>query len=312
MAIGTDLHKAIDLLNAGQVVGLPTETVYGLAANALAPTAVAKIYEIKQRPSFDPLIIHTSDLDRIKSYVQDIPTAFQEIMIDNMPGPLTVLLEKKNIVPDLTTSGLKHVAIRIPSHPITQKLLSQIDFPLAAPSANPFGYISPTSAQHVSDQLGDKIPYILDGGQCEVGLESTIIGLAEGSPVIYRKGGLTIDQVRKYLPNVKVRAHSSSNPAAPGMLKSHYAPSIPLHIVEEYSRNRDRIGYITFGEAVDLGMGSVQLELSASRSFSEAARNLFRFMRTLDSTELKSIEVKLLPEEDLGIAINDRLRRAAS
>ena len=312
MAIGTDLHKAIDLLNAGQVVGLPTETVYGLAANALAPTAVAKIYEIKQRPSFDPLIIHTSDLDRIKSYVQDIPTAFQEIMIDNMPGPLTVLLEKKNIVPDLTTSGLKHVAIRIPSHPITQKLLSQIDFPLAAPSANPFGYISPTSAQHVSDQLGDKIPYILDGGQCEVGLESTIIGLVEGNPVIYRKGGLSIDQVRKYLPNVKLRAHSSSNPAAPGMLKSHYAPSIPLQIVEEYSRNRDRIGYITFGEAVDLGMGSVQLELSASRSFSEAARNLFRFMRTLDSTELKSIEVKLLPEEDLGIAINDRLRRAAS
>ena len=232
--------------------------------------------------------------------------------MDNMPGPLTVLLEKKNIVPDLTTSGLKHVAVRIPSHPITQKLLSRIDFPLAAPSANPFGYISPTSAQHVSDQLGDKIPYILDGGQCEVGLESTIIGLAEGSPVIYRKGGLTIDQVRKYLPNVKVRAHSSSNPAAPGMLKSHYAPSIPLQIVEEYSRNRDRIGYITFGEAVDLGMGSVQLELSASRSFSEAARNLFRFMRTLDSTELKSIEVKLLPEEDLGIAINDRLRRATA
>ena len=312
MAIGTDLHKAIDLLNTGQVVGLPTETVYGLAANALDPVAVAKIYEIKQRPSFDPLIIHTSDFDRIKSYVHDIPTALQEIMMDNMPGPLTVLLEKKNIVPDLTTSGLKHVAVRIPSHPITQKLLSRIDFPLAAPSANPFGYISPTTAQHVSDQLGDKIPYILDGGQCEVGLESTIIGLTEGSPVIYRKGGLSIEQVRKYLPNIKVNAHSSSNPAAPGMLKSHYAPSIPLQIVEEYSRNRDRIGYITFGEAVDLGIGSVQLELSASRSYSEAARNLFRFMRTLDSTDLKSIEVKLLPEEDLGIAINDRLRRAAS
>ena len=310
--LGTDIDKAIDLLNAGQVIGLPTETVYGLAANALDPVAVSQIFTIKQRPSFDPLIIHTSDLDRVRSYVQDIPTVFHNIMSDHMPGPLTVLLEKKDIIPDLTTSGLKHVAIRIPSHPITQKLLSQIDFPLAAPSANPFGYISPTSAQHVSDQLGDKIPYILDGGQCEVGLESTIIGLAEGSPVIYRKGGLTIDQVRKYLPNVKVRAHSSSNPAAPGMLKSHYAPSIPLQIVEEYSRNRDRIGYITFGEAVDLGMGSVQLELSASRSFSEAARNLFRFMRTLDSTELKSIEVKLLPEEDLGIAINDRLRRAAS
>ena len=120
------------------------------------------------------------------------------------------------------------------------------DSPLAAPSANPFGYISPTTAQHVSDQLGDKIPYILDGGQCEVGLESTIIGLAEGSPVIYRKGGLSIDQVRKYLPNIKVNAHSSSNPAAPGMLKSHYAPSIPLHIVEEYSGNKDRVGYITF------------------------------------------------------------------
>lgn len=312
MAIGTDLCKAIDLLNAGQVVGLPTETVYGLAANALDPIAVAKIYEIKQRPSFDPLIIHTSDLDRINSYVQGIPTAFREIMMNHMPGPLTVLLEKKDIVPDLTTSGLKHVAVRIPNHSVTQKVLTNLDFPLAAPSANPFGYISPTSAQHVSDQLGDRIPYILDGGQCAIGLESTIIGLAEGAPVIYRKGGLSIEQVRKFLPNIKVRAHSSSNPAAPGMLKSHYAPSIPLQIVEEHSRNRDRIGYITFGEKVDLGIGSVQMELSASRSYSEAARNLFRFMRTLDSTDLKSLEVKLLPEEDLGIAINDRLRRAAS
>lgn len=311
MAVGTDIDKAIDLLNEGHVIGLPTETVYGLAANALDPIAVSKIYAVKQRPSFDPLIIHTSDLDRVSDYVKEIPTVFQSIMADHMPGPLTVLLVKKDVVPDLTTSGLRHVAVRIPRHPLTLSLLSKLEYPVAAPSANPFGYISPTSAEHVRNQLGDKIPYILDGGPCTIGLESTIIGMVEGAPVIYRKGGMSIEQIRSYIPNIEIRAHSSSNPAAPGMLKSHYAPSIPLYVVQEYSQNEDHIGYVTFGEEVNLGTASVHMELSASRSYSEAARNLFRYMRILDRANIRRIEVKLLPEEDLGIAINDRLRRAA-
>jgi L-threonylcarbamoyladenylate synthase len=310
--IGTDIDKAIELLNAGQVVGMPTETVYGLAANALDPKAASQIYAVKQRPSFDPLIIHTSDLDRVGDYVQGIPDVFQEIMTHHMPGPLTVLLEKKNIVPDLTTSALRHVAVRIPSHPLTLRLLAKLDYPLAAPSANPFGYISPTSAEHVSNQLGDKIPYILDGGLCTVGLESTIIGMVDGTPMIYRKGGMSVEQIRSYIPDIAVKAYSTSNPAAPGMLKSHYAPTIPISIVHQYSQGAEHTGFITFGEPVSLGIGSKQLELSPSRDYAEAARNLFSFMRELDQLTLTRIEVKLLPEQDLGIAINDRLRRATA
>jgi len=312
VVIGTDLYQAIDLLNSGQVVGVPTETVYGLAANALDTKAVSQIYAIKQRPSFDPLIIHTSDIDRIRFYVQDIPTALQEIMVNHMPGPLTILLEKNKIIPDLTTSGLKHVAIRIPRHPMALELLSKLDYPLAAPSANPFGYISPTTAQHVSDQLGEKVGYILDGGKCDVGLESTIIGIKEDVPIVYRKGGLAIEQIKRYFPNIEVRAQSTSNPKAPGMLKSHYAPAIPVYIVDQYNHGAEHTGFITFGESVSLGVGSKHLELSSSRDYIEAARNLFDFMREMDKSNLRSIEVKLLPEQDLGIAINDRLRRAAA
>ncbi len=312
MEIGTDITKAIALLEAGEVVALPTETVYGLAANALNESAVAKIFSVKQRPSFDPLIIHLADREHIDRYVEVIPPPLEPIMSDYMPGPLTVLLEKKDIIPDITTSGLPKVAVRIPQHPMAQRLLTALDFPLAAPSANPFGYISPTQAQHVADQLGDQVSYILDGGLCEVGLESTIIGIEDGRPTVFRKGGLSIDIVREYLPDVIVKDHSTSNPSAPGMLKSHYAPNVPLRIVGSFLLNReDRVGYISFGEQVSVTHTSICYDLSPTQDYREAAQNLFRVMRLLDQADLSEIQVKLLPEEDLGIAINDRLRRAA-
>ena len=310
--IGTDIDLAVKLLRAGELVAIPTETVYGLAANALDETAVAKIFAAKQRPSFDPLIIHLPSIDKVNEYVKAMPDEFLPIITSHMPGPLTLLLEKRDIVPDITTSGLTKVAVRIPGHSLARDLLRELDFPLAAPSANPFGYISPTNAQHVADQLGERISYILDGGPCEVGLESTIIGIEEGLPTVFRKGGLSIDLVKEYLPDVVVKDHSTSNPSAPGMLKSHYAPRIPLSLVESFTFGQGRKGYISFGEELTVSHDCIYHDLSSTKNFREAAQNLFRVMRLLDQHDLKEIQVKLLPEMDLGIAINDRLRRASA
>ena len=187
--IGTALSTAIELLRRDEVVAIPTETVYGLAGNALYPKAIASIFEIKNRPRFDPLIVHASSVERLSQYANAFPEAARRLADQFMPGPLTLLLDKAAIIPDLVTAGSPRVALRVPNHPLTLSLLQQLDFPLAAPSANPFGYISPTTAQHVADQLGSQIPYILDGGPCQVGVESTIVGFEDGQAVVYRKGG---------------------------------------------------------------------------------------------------------------------------
>nr|WP_310590383.1 L-threonylcarbamoyladenylate synthase [Dyadobacter sp. NIV53] len=226
--IDNDVQLAKQFLLKGQLVAIPTETVYGLAGNALDEKSVLSIFEVKNRPSFDPLIIHTDSLDKLKNYVTDLPASARNLAIAFWPGPLTLLLPKKSIIPDLVTSGLDHVAVRIPNHPLTLELLRQLEFPLAAPSANPFGYISPTKSEHVNAQLGEKIPYILDGGECGVGIESTIVGFVNDIPTVYRLGGLAIDEIENIVGKVNVLPHSSSNPQAPGMLKSHYAPRKPF------------------------------------------------------------------------------------
>ena len=222
--IGLNIEKAAELLNAGEIIGIPTETVYGLAGNALNEDAILQIYSAKNRPKFDPLIAHTDSLEKVEDLVKNIPEKAATLAKHFWPGPLTILLEKKLNVPDLLTSGLSRIAIRIPNHPLTKQLLSKLDFPLAAPSANPFGYVSPTTAQHVQDQLGDKIPYILDGGPCKVGLESTIVGFENDEVIIYRLGGTKVEEIEKLIGPVKIQVNESSNPAAPGMLKSHYSP----------------------------------------------------------------------------------------
>ncbi|MEQ8533736.1 MAG: L-threonylcarbamoyladenylate synthase, partial [Imperialibacter sp.] len=223
--IGIDIDKAKSFLDRGQLIGLPTETVYGLAGNAFNEAAVLKIFQVKNRPSFDPLIAHTNSLEKVKAFVKDIPDVALDLAEAFWPGPLTLLLPKKKRIPLLLTSGLKTVAVRIPDHPLTTALLEQLDYPLAAPSANPFGYVSPTTAHHVQDQLGESIPYILDGGPCRVGIESTIIGFENNKPVVYRLGGKRIDEIEKLIGTVRIRTNMSSDPAAPGMLKSHYAPT---------------------------------------------------------------------------------------
>jgi len=315
--IGQNIDIAAALLRKNELVAIPTETVYGLAGNALSSLAVSRIFNVKQRPSFDPLIIHLPSFEAIGKYVKRIPAIYEKIATVHTPGPVTFLFEKTGIIPDIVTSGSPYVAVRIPSHPVALKLLNAIDFPLAAPSANPFGYISPTTAQHVADQLGNKIYYILEGGACEVGVESTIIfENAEGKLEVLRKGGLPIESLLKFVDDVIVRDQSTSNPSAPGMLLSHYSPKIPMILtnVDQLNTNinLERVGIISPQHFIANIPIKHQIVLSTHGDFAESARNLFAGMRYLDSCDIDLIYAQLLPEANLGIAINDRLRRAAA
>ncbi|MFD2033330.1 L-threonylcarbamoyladenylate synthase [Belliella marina] len=315
--IGKDIAKAKQILEAGDLVGIPTETVYGLAGNALDVNAVSKIFETKNRPSFDPLILHTSSVDRVLDFVIEVPDALKVLADSFWPGPLTLLLPRKSIVPDLVTSGLDTVAVRIPSHPLTKELLSVLDFPLAAPSANPFGYISPTQASHVNDQLGSKVNYILDGGPCEVGLESTIVGLENGEVTVYRLGGIDLRSIEDKVGKIRQIAHSTSNPKAPGLLQSHYSPTKPFvlgeldKLIETYSNKGIEFAVMSFSDSHESVEKNRKIILSPNADLHEAAKNLFASMRILDSMDVSVILAELLPEEGLGRAVNDRLRRAA-
>jgi L-threonylcarbamoyladenylate synthase len=314
--IGKDIQKGKDFLEKDELVAIPTETVYGLAANALNSIAVAKIFEAKERPTFDPLIVHTHSLHEVYKFVTIIHPSLLKLAEAFWPGPLTLLLPKKEIIPSLVTSGLDRVGVRIPNHALTLDLLSQLNFPLAAPSANPFGYISPTTAMHVEKQLGTKIPYVLDGGSCEVGLESTIVGEENGEIIIYRLGGLSVDEIEKVVGKVSVQLNQSSNPKAPGQLKSHYAPKKPVFVgdlKELQSKYADKkIGAIVFGNDIKLNNSVLIKNLSSSKNYQEASANLFSYLRELDEAEVDLIIAELLPEEGLGLAINDRLKRAAA
>ncbi|MBI3717737.1 MAG: threonylcarbamoyl-AMP synthase [Sphingobacteriales bacterium] len=314
--LGKDVKIAGELLHKGELVAIPTETVYGLAGNALNEEAVLKIFTAKNRPQFNPLIIHIASFDLLSKYVKHFPVKAKLLADKFVPGPLTFLLPKKEIIPDLVTAGSNKVAIRIPDHPLTAALLGQIDFPLAAPSANPFGYVSPTSAQHVYDSLKGKIAYILDGGECNVGLESTIISFDEKENVIvHRVGGVPLEEIENTLGEkviLQIQAHES--PDAPGQLKSHYATHTPL-IVGDVSalikKNQDKkIAIISFKEKYDDKNVIHQYILSPAGNLEEAARNLFKTLRDVDKTEADIIVAEKFPDEGLGRAINDRLNRA--
>ncbi len=312
--ISSSVEKAKSLLVQGQLVAIPTETVYGLSANALDKNAVIEIFNAKQRPSFDPLIVHIGNKSEVIRYASHIPANAQKLIDVFWPGPLTLVLPKQSCIPDEVTSGLDTVGIRMPNHPLVLQLLQQLNFPLAAPSANPFGYISPTTPQHVFDQLQNKIPMILDGGPCEIGVESTIVGFEGELPVVYRLGGLTLEDIRKVCGDIKVEVNSSSDPKAPGMLKSHYAPKKPLKIIADDVNFKDlscHVALIVFGEFENTTNAQVY-NLSPNANYKEAAANLFSFLRILDTDEsVKEIFAFLLPSINLGLAINDRLNRAA-
>ena len=310
--IGKDVEKAKDLLLAGELVAVPTETVYGLAGNALHLSAVAKIFEVKGRPQFDPLIVHIPNREASELYASAIPEQAKKLAEEFWPGPLTVLLKKKPIIADLVTAGLDTVGLRSPDHPLTQKLLAILPFPLAAPSANPFGYVSPTRAEHVNEQLGDKIRYILDGGPSTVGVESTIVGFEDNGPVIYRLGGITQEQIESIIGNVAVNTTSASNPKSPGQLQSHYAPGKKVIVGDIGSliaqQRRTPFGVLSFQKDYTQRF---QYILSPTGQITEAAQNLFSALRTLDKMPIEVILTEFVPDVGVGKAINDRLRRAS-
>lgn len=313
--VGQDIDKAKRILEEGGLVAVPTETVYGLAGNALSGTVVSNIFCAKDRPSFDPLIVHISSFERAKKYVQEIPEPAKTLAEAFWPGPLTLLLKKKSIIPDLVTSGLDTVAIRMPAHQLTQSLLASVDFPLAAPSANPFGYVSPTTASHVNEQLGEKVDYILDGGACEVGIESTIVSFENETPKVLRLGGLSVEAIERVIGKVDIAIHSSSKPGAPGMLKSHYSPRKPMVSIKDFkeqiSSDMSGIGGLMFDHYFPGIHPKNQFLLSANGDLNEAAKRLFTGLRLLDQREdINCIITDFVPNEGLGRAINDRLKRA--
>lgn len=315
--IGQDITHARQVLQSGGLVAIPTETVYGLAGNALDDEVVSKIFSAKNRPSFDPLIVHVSNIEQAKNFVEEVPVQAQTLASKNWPGPLTLLLKRKSNIPDLVTAGLDTVAIRVPAHELTQRLLSTLDFPLAAPSANPFGYVSPTTAEHVNQQLGDKLDYILDGGACTVGIESTIMSFEADAPRVLRLGGLSLEEIESVVGPVEVNIHSSSKPDAPGMLKSHYAPNTEIVLVEDFlqkgKNSTSRIGALAFNKYIEGIDPKNQFLLSKSGDLDEAARRLFTGLRTLDQRkDIDTIVTAYVPNQGLGRAINDRIKRATA
>lgn len=312
--LGKDINRAKQLLDRGELVAIPTETVYGLAANALDATAAARIFAAKNRPSFDPLIVHVATPLRVHELVTDFPDQAQALATTFWPGPLTLVLPKKNHIPDLVTAGLPTVGVRCPSHELTLELLHLLDYPLAAPSANPFGYVSPTRPEHVQEQLGSQVAYILDGGPCRVGVESTIVGFDDG-PVIYRLGGVAVEEIENVVGHVRVMTHSSSNPVAPGQLASHYAPARQIVLGNAADllaqHPNEKVALLRYHKRLP-DTSVPQIVLSPSGSLEEAAQNLFAALRQFDKMDVTLVLAELVPDTGIGRAINDRLRRAAT
>lgn len=311
--ITSNINEACSLLEQGQVVAIPTETVYGLAANALDAKAVIKIFEAKKRPFFDPLIVHLKQASELDKYAINIPSQAYALSQAFWPGPLTLVLQRSTLIPDMVTSGLDTVALRVPAHPLAHQILSRLSFPLAAPSANPFGYISPTTAQHVLAQLQGHIPLIVDGGPCTVGVESTIVQCTHEGTTVLRLGGTSVESIEAIVGKVKVNITSSSNPQAPGMLTTHYAPRKPMLIgnIDDLmaEHGNKKIAVLAWQKTYNVPHSRV---LSANGELNEAAQNLFSMMRELDATDADIILTELVPAIGLGPAINDRLQRAAS
>ena len=315
--IGTQVSEAALWLMQQQLVAIPTETVYGLAGNALSPEAVLRIFEAKMRPRFNPLIMHLPDRAALNQYVTELPNTARRLMDAFCPGPLTFLLPKSGLVPDLVTSGSPKVAVRFPAHPLTRALLRQVPFPLAAPSANLFGYVSPVTAQHVYEGLKGRIPYILDGGPCSIGVESTIVDFEGAEVIIRRHGGVSVEAIEAVLGQpVQVRTHATDHPVAPGQLKSHYATHTPLYLgaIQDLPLpyQQQKIALLEFGKPWQTAFQVyARFNLSPAGNLHEAARNLFASMRAADHCGADVILAHPLPAQGLGLAINDRLRRAA-
>ena len=317
MANDQSIKQAVAILNDGGLVAMPTETVYGLAADATNGRAVARIFEAKGRPAFNPLIIHVANLDEAQNW-GEFNTAALDLAHSFWPGPMTLVVPKKPDInlSDLVTAGLESVAIRVPAHAVAQSLIAAAGVPLAAPSANKSGAVSSTSPAHVHDSLGDKVDMILAGGASKVGLESTIIDCTADTPQILRPGAVTAEQIADLLgiepASLAMTDHNPDAPKSPGLLLKHYAPSIPMRL--RAIDIKDDEALLAFGSTkfMNVSEDTQSLNLSESADLYEAAANLFAMMRALDRPPHKAIAVMDIPQTGLGAAINDRLRRAAS
>lgn len=307
--IGKDIHFSGKIIKEGGLVVFPTETVYGLGANALDREAVKKIFSAKERPSYDPLIVHIDHLDKISKVVSSFPDSAKKLAKKFWPGPLTMILPKHNNIPYEVTSNLETVGVRIPSHPVALEFLKEAGVPVAGPSANKFGYISPTESDHLSP-LFNSVNYILEGGTCKIGLESTIISLID-KPTILRKGFLTPKEIEDVIGPVDVRVNSTSRPEAPGMLDRHYAPKTALKIFNEQENYPKKSVYISFGNKIPEYSFEKIVNLSSTGSSIEAAEKLYRVLRELDSSNYDIILTNYLPEGGINDAINDKLKRAS-
>ena len=314
--ISNNIPFAIDALIKGELVAIPTETVYGLAGNALNEQVVSKIFQLKNRPTCNPLILHTHSIDEVLKYVQHMPPMALKLAEVFWPGPLTLLLPKKPNILHSVTSGSHLVAVRIPSHPLTLSLLRQLDFPLVAPSANPFTRISPTNAKMVDDYFGDDLSIILDGGTCTKGIESTIVGFHDDAPIIYRQGAISVDAIEFIAGKSKVQATIKERVTTPGMSPMHYAPKTKFLIVENIqhflTEHPDlKTGVIAFGESLVTQSMTEVVNLSKNKDLEEASSNLYKSMYDLDKQNLDCIIIESFPDISLGKSLNDRIRRAS-
>ncbi|MBT9170911.1 MAG: Threonylcarbamoyl-AMP synthase [Actinobacteria bacterium] len=331
------IKEAAALIRKGGLVAFPTETVYGLGADALNPLAVVRIFEVKNRPRFDPLIVHLADFSSTEKLCSSVDERARKLMEKFWPGPLTLVLPKTEVVPDIVTAGLPTVAIRMPAHPVALRLIEEAGTPIAAPSANPFGYLSPTTAEHVREQLGERVDLILEGGKCPIGVESTVIELTGKEPLLLRPGGLSIEEIEKVIGKVKIST-ISPRPRSPGQLTHHYSPRTPIRILKGkefelithagaapsnhengdengesifYLKTKKRVGLLSFkSPKKNLPYEVVEI-LSPRGDLREAAANLFSCLHKLDRAGLDIILAEPVPEVGLGRAIMDRLCKAA-
>ncbi len=305
------IEQAVAVLTEGGVVAFPTETVYGLGADVFNSYAIAKIFEIKRRPKFDPLIVHICDKDSVFDIAEHVPLLAKRLAERFWPGPLTIILRKKSVIPDIVTAGLSTVGIRMPSHPVARKLIKALGRPIAAPSANPFGYISPTRVSHVVRSFKDKVPIVLDGGNSQFGLESTIISISNDKVIVNRHGAIPIEEIRAMGITVEEKK-GNDKCEAPGELPYHYAPVKPLIIV-------NTIDEVVLNDSSFLGLVEKKKRpisryiryLSRDGDLKEAAANFFSHLIDLDKKDVDIIYAERIPEKGLGKAMMERLKKAA-
>lgn len=315
--ISKDIQKAVDLLNRDELVAIPTETVYGLAGNIFSEIAIQKIFDTKKRPSFNPLIVHIPNIDYLPNVVASIPEKAKVLANHFWPGSMTLVLPKSEKIPNSITAGKATVAVRVPNHPTTLALLQQLNFPLAAPSANPFNSISPTKPEHVENYFKNDIQMILDGGVCKNGLESTIIGFENEEPVIYRLGALALEDIETVIGKVTVKNKKEESPDAPGMLAKHYAPKTKTLLTSDVlntiqTQLGKKIGVLSFAKSYKNDAVSTEIVLSKDKNLFDAASKLYDAMHELDAKQLDVIIIERMPDIGLGISMNDRLQRASS